>query len=318
MSVVTLTFILSQAPDAFGTPQVVTIEANMPSTIYYTLDGTVPTQNSTIYVNPISLPIGAESTTLSAFGVDGAGNVGPILTQIFITPVQPQADQSRIDRTRLVGQEGFAIQRDGTNPEYVAGYGADGTAATYMNFEPDLIDMDKVHSEHGGEGFEGAWDGVALGTAVEIGKPDAYEESERYNAFVPFSTTEVGEFFDPQAAFILIDTRKPNDLNPVLRGYMSLDNIYTEFGGKRLVGTASVADDASYISGGYVKRFYNSDTNTMCTYFYDHNNCHWIKSVQPLPSGAPVMPRNGIGIANNAKIPLVFPWIYRGRPSLLV
>ena len=339
---VTLTFILAAVEEPFNIPQTVTIEPSSPATIYFTINGTTPTQSSSVYINPIALPVGPETVTLSAFGIDNTQVAGPILTQVFVTPVQPAADQTRIDRARLVGQEGFVLQRDGTNPEYVTGYDANGNAATYMNFEPDLIYMDTIHSDRGGEGSEGGYDGVAEGTKIYVGTPDAYEgtdfkvydawegpdhqihhevsyeESERYNAFVPFSTTEEAAFFDPQAAFILIDTRKSNELNPILRGFMCLDNIYTEFGGKRLVSTASVADDASYVSGGFVMRHYNRSNNTMCSYYYDHNNCHWIKNIQALPPGAPAMPQNGIGIANNAKFPLVFQWIYKGRQSGLV
>lgn len=294
MSVVTLTFIASEEEITSGVPKYITIESNIPSTIYYTLDGTTPTINSLIYIDTLLFD-NVDSITLKAFGVDNLSQSGPILSETF------SADQTRIDRTRNVGQEGFVIERDGTEPQYIAGYSADGYV--YMNFEPEIVNMDKVHSEKG-------LSGLYPGTQVPVAFPDrTSDESEKYDLFVPFSTTEVAEFFNPYARFILIDTRKQNELNPILRPFGSLENVYKEFGGKRIL---NVADDACYVSGGFVRRFYNQATNTMVSFYYDHNEARWIKSIQTLPAGAPAMP-NSVGIQSNAGQPLVYQWIYRGK-----
>ena len=184
--------------------------------------------------------------------------------------------------------------------------------STIMEISPqELVDMDKVHSKAG-------FDGVEPGTFVNIGapkntSPDAYYFVPLEDQFVEISTTKVGELFDPQAMLIIIDNRQPNDLNPVLRPYGSLDNIYSEFNGVRIRNSEDI-----YVSGGYVSRFYNPQNKTMTSYYYDHNNSHWIKNIQQMPDNISIYPRNGIGVANNARMPLVFPWIYRGRQSGIV
>jgi len=302
MSVVTLTFTSSDEQITSGIPRYLTIESNIPSTIYYTTDGTTPTTNSTIYVDTITLSDNQASVIVSAFGVDNLSDSGPILTQTFA------ANQTKIDRTRMVGQEGLNLYTDDTNPEYTVGYDANGNPATFINFEPELIDMDTIHSEKG-------FGGEAEGTYVKISTPEpSATQSRKYDTFVPFSTTKVAEFFDPYARVIFIDNRETNDMNPVLRPWGSLENVYNEFGGKRV---REVSDDASYISGGWVRRFYNAANNTMVSYYFDHNEARWIRNIQQLPVGAPAMPRS-VGVAADAKRPLIFAWIYRGRQSGIV
>ena len=52
-------------------PVAVTLTANEPATIYYTIYGSIPTTNSPIYTDPISVGI---ATTIKYFAIDAAGN----------------------------------------------------------------------------------------------------------------------------------------------------------------------------------------------------------------------------------------------------
>ena len=62
----------------YTTAQLVTLSANEPATIYYTIDGTTPTTSSMMYSSPVSIP-----TTLKFFAVDAAGNIESIHTQVY-------------------------------------------------------------------------------------------------------------------------------------------------------------------------------------------------------------------------------------------
>jgi len=292
MPVSTLTFTGSTIELTSGIPQTMTIESNVPATIHFTLDGSTPTTNSPIYVDTFNMPDGENSVTLSAFGVDADSALGPILTQTFAP------DVTRIDVTRHVAREGFVINRADGGADNVIGYDAEGKGARIIDF--DIEDLDIIHSARG-------FEGLVEGTVVEVRIPDPTTTSTlRDDNFQPFSTPEVGELFNPQARTIFIDNRIDNDLNITLRPWGSLHNVQREFGGKRLL---EPADDATYVSGGFVRRFYSKKNNVMVSYYFDHNEGRYVRNIQELPS----IPDSGrVGIANT---PLVFRWIPRGKQS---
>jgi hypothetical protein len=296
MAVVTLSFIASEDEISSGIPKQVVIETSIVSTVYYTLDGTEPSIHSTIYVDPINMPDGMDSVTLSAFGVDGNDFAGPILTQVF------SPDITRATTSRYTGLEGFVLDRADSGPDIVDRYGPDGQAATFLDVDPETLQM--KHSEKG-------FDGVAEGTVVKVNYPDPKStDSLVDDGFVPFSTPEIGHFFNPTARMILIDNRQYNELHLTLRPFGSLENVYTEFGGKRV---RESADSACYVSGGFVRRFYDTRNKVMVSYYFDHNESRWVKNIQELPDN--IRTNTSLGVQPNAGPPLVFQWIYRGRQS---
>jgi peptidoglycan/xylan/chitin deacetylase (PgdA/CDA1 family) len=64
----------------YTSAQLVTLAANKPATIYYTTNGTTPTQSSTVYSTPISI---SSTTTLKFFAKDSNGNLEPVKTQTY-------------------------------------------------------------------------------------------------------------------------------------------------------------------------------------------------------------------------------------------
>jgi len=296
MAVVTLTFTGSEQEITSGIPQTVAISSSDPATIYFTIDGSTPTINSPIYTGPFEMPSGFNSVMLSAFGVDGLSVSGPILTQTFAP------DVTRVSVSRHVGGEGFIISKAETGDDIPDWYDADGATARFIDV--DLETLDVIRSE---QGFEG----LVEGTAIEVNVPDPSSTASLVDdGFELYSTPEVGEFFNPNARMINIDTRKDNELNPTLRPFGGLHDPYSEFGGKRV---REPADDATYISGGFVRRFYDTRNNVMVSYYFDHNEARYIKNIQELPAN--IKNTNNIGIQANGGQPLVFEWLPRGRQS---
>jgi hypothetical protein len=295
MAVTTLTFTGSEQEIVSGIPKSMTIEANVPATIYFTLDGSTPTTNSPIYIDTFEMPDNKNSITLSAFGVDSEDIAGPILTQVFAP------DVTQIDVARIVGSEGLVINRADNDTDNVIGYDADGEAVSFTDLDADFLERRVLKS---GKGLFGILDG----TQIEVLVPDPKETTTTSDdGFVIFSTPETGELFNPEARFIFIDDRKDNDIDITMKPYGSLHNIYKEFGGKRLL---EPADDAAYISGGKVRSFYNAKNNVMVSYHYDHNEARWVKTVQDLPENIPT-----IRYGSNFGQPLVFPWIHPGKQT---
>ncbi len=295
MAVVTLTFTGSEIEIVSGIPETVTITSNIPATIYFTIDGTTPTTNSPIYTGEFEMPTGVNSVILSAFGVDGNDVPGPVLTQVFAP------DVSRVTVSRHVGGEGFILNRADTGDDIPDWYDADGAPARFIDVDLETLDILRRD-----RGFEG----IAEGTQIEVGIPEPGSTASFVDdGFTPFSTPEIGELFNPNARMILIDNRKDNDIQITLRPFGGLHDPYKEFGGKRI---REPADDATYVSGGFVRRFYDAKNRVMVSYYFDHNEGRYVKNIQELPTN--IRNTNNIGVQAVGQ-PLVFEWIYRGRQS---
>lgn len=294
MAVVTLTFTGSDEEITAGIPRYMAIGSNVPSTIYFTLDGSTPSVHSPIYVDAFMMPDGQTSVTLSAFGIDSDGYAGPTLTQTFA------ADQTTIDVTRHIDLEGIVVDRFSDTTDFVVGYGADGYAIAYSDIY--RIDLDEIHSAAGRLG-------IAEGAQIEIGTPapedTAYPFDDQFQPFAQASET----FFNPYAKTIVVDNREENTIRIINRPWGSLrtNALHKNVWSRQELRSS----DSTYVSGGYIKTFYSQKHNAMVGYYFDHNTNRWVKSIQELPS---VPQKSG---QNQSGQPLVFRWIERGRHSTI-
>ena len=287
MAVAILSFISSLEEISSGIPKTVEIESNIPSTIHYTLDGTVPSIDSMIYIEPLNMPTGVNSVVLSAFAIDSDGHYSPILTQAFAP------DVSSLDGPRYVGLEGIVVDRVGSGEDIIDGYGADNTAIRFLDIQPINLDLVKTPDQ-------------MITNKVYV--PDPKSTPSFYDDnFEEVSSPESAQFFNPSAKVIVIDNRINNEVTLMPRPYGSLSNPYKEFGGKRILN----GTEATYITGGFVKRFYNPVTKTMVGYYFDHNEGRHIKNIQSLPSNIPQMAFGGVSV------PAVIRWINWGRQSTI-
>ena len=127
--------VITAAPPAriYLTPQQVALQgSNRDDVIYYTTDGTTPTASSPVYAAPIEI---AQPTTLMAFGVNSAGDVGGIST--FRYTIDPDADLERPTISASVADgtyenpiEVVFTLRDNRPAPSVAYYTTDGSAPT--------------------------------------------------------------------------------------------------------------------------------------------------------------------------------------------
>ncbi|MEM9557440.1 MAG: PHB depolymerase family esterase [Acidobacteriota bacterium] len=89
----------------------VTLTANEPATIRYTLDGSTPDGASPLYATALSI---TDDTTLRFFGVDAAGNVGSIVAESYVIdsggdpPPPPPSDD--VTLTSIDAEDGFVGQ----------------------------------------------------------------------------------------------------------------------------------------------------------------------------------------------------------------
>ncbi len=68
----------------YTTPQTVTLTAAAGCTIHYTIDGTTPTAESTVYTEPLNI---SENTTVKAVAADAKGTLSGVATETYTFPV---------------------------------------------------------------------------------------------------------------------------------------------------------------------------------------------------------------------------------------
>lgn len=293
MVVAVLSFISSEEEISAGIPMFMTIESNIPATIYFTLDGSTPTINSPIYSDTFEMPDGQNTVILSAFGVDADEISGPILIQTF------SPDITKLDRTHHIKVEGIAVDRFSDPTNITTGFDADGSAVAFTDI-PN-IDLRILHSDKG-------LLGIAEGTVIEIGTPLPSDTPFPFDDPFQAESSPSDSFFNPYAKTIIVDDRKDNVIRILNRPYGSMRMLHREAWGISELSST----DSTYISGGFVKRFYSQKTNTMGSYYFDHNSNRWVVGLQDLPESVP-----NIGFAYTSQ-PLVFKWIDRGRHSSIL
>lgn len=293
MVVAVLSFIASDEEISAGIPRFMTIESNVPATIYFTLDGTTPDTNSPIYSDTFEMPDGENTVILSAFGVDSGDISGPILVQIFAP------DITKLDRTHHIKVEGIAVDRFADPTNITEGFDADSNAAVFAD-DPN-IDLRILRSDKG-------LLGIAEGTVIEIGTPLPPNTPFPFDDPFQAESSPSDNFFNPYAKTIIIDHREDNVIRILNRPYGSMRSLHREAWGVSELSST----DSTYISGGFVKRFYSQKTNTMGSYYFDHHSNRWVVGLQDLPASVP-----NIGFAYTSQ-PLVFKWIDRGRHSSIL
>ncbi|WP_058308639.1 InlB B-repeat-containing protein [Gracilibacillus massiliensis] len=127
----------------YTAPPTINLTGEAGATIYYTLDGTEPTDGSNIYTSPITIN---ETTILKAIQVDEAGNTSPVLTEEYViqsnvlfesnggSSVEPIAVEKGglIDRPDTPTKEGYSF----------AGWYQDDSFTEAWDFEANTVTED--------------------------------------------------------------------------------------------------------------------------------------------------------------------------------
>lgn len=251
--VISLTIIQSNDQVVNQIPRSVSISANIPSTIFYTLDETDPTEYSTIYTSPILLPTNRISVTLKVFATNGI-DYSPIITETWTSPSIPQSQDARLSHsaTNIAPTDNVGVLHPfGTTPIQPTGRFLNPSLAG-ENADNTILTPGKLPSN----------------TTIERPVPIP-EETEAYT-----------ETFDPRAYVIFMDATKADstDALQVNRMSMSLENVNLVRDGDKLFSTSLETPPPS---GGFVRSTYNPNDNTMTSYFYDSLANRWIIAKAP-------------------------------------
>lgn len=280
-----------------GVPQFVVLETNIPSTIFYTLDGSTPNVATSVYVEPIQMPTNG-TTRLRALAISGSD------TGTLDITFKADTTQLRFPR-RSSATYGAGIVVDAYDVLNVLtdGYGLNENWESNLEMrssDHELQDLDIQFSNTGVNG-EGP------GTLLHFGfaPPDRNDIIDNGSS----SPNNNNVFFNPRALYIVIDGRQDDDVfdgyKIINRPNMGTLNYRTYLNGRTIM--------QPYISGGFVRTFYDARNNVSVSYYFDSNECRWIKSIQPYDGRTwPV----GLGTRRSTGGPLVFKWIY-GKRSVI-
>lgn len=300
MAVISISAISQGTPLVAGVPQFVELDTNVPATVFYTLDGSAPTTGSSVYLSPIEMPTDG-SVRLRAWAVNG--------TDAGYLDVTYANDWSALHRGyRIDGYgAGFVVDAYGVYPVLVDGYGPDAYGDVILPVRRSDYPYDELPIRYSVAGF----DGEGYGTLPELGPqpPEVIKDSEEIDGEYS-SPNNQNVYFNPKASVIFIDGRPGLEdqvvriINRPLDGTL---NVLKYLQGKTMY------EPQPYISGGHVRTFYNYQTGVLCAYYFDHNECRWIKSVQNFDLDK--VPK-GLGLRANLQQPLVFKWIWNKRSGI--
>ena len=321
----TITISITESPLQLlaGIPSNITLDSNIPATIFYTLNGTEPTIDSFVAVGPIEMPTDSGNVVLKAFATDGIDS-SAIVTQEYITNVVP-ARHPHDKVTNLEDQynkatfpfgspsEAFSIPtRFGNTGGIIVDNqaidrqpdGYDGTAtstgAGYLNQPKSQYQF--LFSETNEIGERGRGIGTLPARVISVKPRNDNTQVEQTNTASPF--------FDPRALVIFQDSREEQfdpSIPRINRPYFDLEDP-----AKSRDGSLLTSNEAVTTTGSFLKAHFNPTDNTLTYYYYDNRVARWIISKEPYHSSQnPTVNLSGIVTRSSRGqgVGMIFKWI---------
>ena len=318
MAVISITVVQSAEQVISGIPKTVSITANIPSTIFYTLDGSTPTLFSTIYTGPIFLPYDQLLVNLNILATNGTDS-SPIITECFQTDMVsgnvrlPHSSTnaqpgSNIPNTYPFGTPPFEPNQQFLNPALAGvnvydpalpatptSFNADGYGAGYTNQSYNSLNYQIIYNQTNAEGEQTYGVGDLPGLV-----------SYQWPAPDPEQTTQFTATFNPRAFVIFQDFSKedPNDPPQINRQYFSLEDPEKTRDGSYFFQSGGEAPPPS---GSFVRAHYNERTGEITHYYRDSWSNRWIISTAPYQPNVNVA--NNLSASVIGRSSKVFEWI---------
>lgn len=325
MVVISVSITVSEEQVLAGIPKAVTITTNVPATIFYTLDGSVPNLFSTMYTGTVFLPTDQLTIILNVFATNGTDS-SPIVTETYQTDMVD--GNARLSHAPTDVPPGFNLQGlypfgdNGIQPEGIygnpgdagvtvdnpalpanpTGYDGAGNPVGFTNQPYDLVNYNIKYSITDAEGQTGP--GIGNLPAQVTSPPSDLPPSIGPEETDQFSTT-----FDPKAFVIFQDFTKenPNDPPAINRMHFTLENNERARDGNAYFNTGL---DAPPVSGTFLRSHYNARTNMITYYYLDTWTNKWIISTAPFnPNGSFDGNLSTIALSKQPGAGFVFEWL---------
>lgn len=328
MALITITITEATIQVLSGIPKYVILSTDIPSSIYYTFDGSIPDTNSLIYLSgELLLPVDQTTVILSLLATNGV-DFSQIISRTYYPDLSdvrrpretvlnldnntgrsyfPYGDLSPTIPVLYGGPGGDIVKKPGVAP-WPDGYGWDGTATgTGVGFtDKALTSYELKFSETDYEGRKGNGIGT-LPAKVTIVPPTPPPK---------FSSTNSATF-DPRAIIIYQDnTVEQYDKNVpnINRQYFSLENAEKVKDGI-LLNTTSQEGLAP--TGSFVNSVFDPKHNTIKYYYFDSQTLRWIISKESYQPSATQGRLYNITFSSRAHEKFVYRWVPFQRRRLM-
>jgi hypothetical protein len=323
MAVILITITESPIQLISGIPQYVTLTANIPSTIFYTLDGSTPTTESLIYIDSLKLPTNKNTVILKLYATNGMDE-SAIIEQSYA----PNIVNNRKPHSKVYGLTAQPLPND--NLKYI-GYNSPNPNVRYGNIAGITVDAPNI------VGIPDGYDGTATNTYADETDLSITDYSIRYSttnskgetgpligtlpakvkAIIPEkannSSNANSKLFNPKAPVIIMgpaEEAEDPDHPIIMREFFSLGNIEKIKDGILLSNSAWDGNDSA--TGSLVRTEYNAKDNTYTFYYRDRETGQWIISKENLQLSQNSGALNQIDFSSsssNRGLRFVYPWI---------
>lgn len=293
MAVISVTLTESEEQIVSGIPKTIAISTNIASSIFYTLDGTIPTLFSTVYTGPIFLPFDKLSVILNILATNGV-DTSPIITETFITnmvdgtnarfPHSGTSAQSSDDvdnlypfgTNQIQPNAGFVNPADAgitvnnpALPSISTGFDGNNNPTGFTNQSYDLTNYSIKYSITNKSGE----------TGYGIGNLPANIKT-KLESSPPEETNKNSNTFDPRA-FVIFQDASTEDLESpphINKMNFSMENPEKVRDGNNFFTSGL---DSPPISGTFLRSHFNPRTNSITYYYLDTWTNRWIISTMP-------------------------------------
>jgi hypothetical protein len=262
---ISLTIEKSQIELISGIPEYIIFLTDVPSTVFYTLDGTVPDADSLVADGRVYLPSNQGSVVLTAVAISDDDN-SDLIVEEFSTIM-------KINKVQHTGYEGIRILPANGEPILNLGYDENGEASQQSSIVLEELDVVASRTDYTGMPILGENDGKTSKEFINLIK-DKTKYSHPYKS----SPNNNNVFFDPKAKYIEIDgttsaamegqivkivNRPYGNFDPVSKGYNE---------GKK--------QSENVITGNLVRSIYDPFTGLYVSFYYESKDSRWIVSKQ--------------------------------------
>lgn len=319
MAVISISIIESSEQVVAGIPKTISLQTNVPATIFYTLDGTIPTTMSGVYTSAIKLPTlpAPRLRVYATNGIDSSAIIekdyGPDLTSVRLPHASvvglsinaqnslglfgSHTQEMSTAQFRNPADAGITVLAPDLTPIPSGRYDVDGYPAAQTNAPLLSYHILQTESNPGGQR------GFGIGTLVPVKKLP-----ERNND-VPEESSRSSKLFNPRAMVIFQDA-DTEDLSapPMLnREYFSMEMPEKERDGTLLFGSSDMSPPTS--TGSFLKSYHNPRDNSITYYYRDASTNRWIISKQPYQLRDPnVANLSGMVFGREGGVGKIFLW----------